>query len=151
MTIHRLLHTRLLTPKKEPFVLKTTTRRLPQYLTDEQPLLFLQMNYSSTRWQENWLLPYSKKRLKTADDKLHKKGNQPTGHQIKGKKVLYIRMLKVLKRIHIHTKTKRILQQLFKPLALVPSCWETYQQRASSPRHIQRIAPPNSQRQPHRQ
>ena len=86
MTIHRLLHTRLLTPKKEPFVLKTTTRRLPQYLTDEQPLLFLQRNYSSTRWKENWLLLYSKKWFNTANDKLHKKGNQPTGCQIKRKK-----------------------------------------------------------------
>ena len=108
MTIHRLLRTRLLTPKKEPFVLKMTTRRQPQYSTDEQPLPFLQRNYSSTRWQENRLLLYLKKWFKTADDKLHKKGNQPTDRQIKGKRTIHQNVKSTQKDSHPHKNREDI-------------------------------------------
>ena len=92
MTNHRLLRTR------------------PREVTK---LLNPKRSTSSMRRQSNRLLRYSKKQIKTANDK----GNQPIDCQLK---VLYIRMLKVLQWTPVHTKTKRILQQLFKPLALAP-------------------------------
>ena len=77
------------------------------------------LSYHGTRTtmtHENRLPHYSKKQIKTANDK----DNQPIGRQLK-RKVLYIRMSKVLQRTSVHTKAKGILQQLFKPLAPTPS------------------------------
>ena len=45
-----------------------------------------------------------------ANDKLREKGNHSTSCHLK-RKVIYIQMLKVLQRTHIHTRAKRILQQ----------------------------------------
>ena len=140
-----------LSPKRNFFIHEATIDQLLSYsilrrsqIPTSKGLILLvckTMNYTSTTVLDLWIghAPY------LAKGSLHPRDNWSTTHRTfdyygtqrnksrqpisrqpadrpsTQKKVLYIRMLKVLQWIIDHTKTKRILQQLSKPLALAPS------------------------------
>ena len=87
-TVFDLWRDKISISQEELFIHGMTTCRLLRYSTqDKTRSPFPKRNYSSMRWQTNWLLRYSKTQIKVTNDKLREKAT--TRSVVNSKKTYY--------------------------------------------------------------